>query len=219
MADAASLGRCELFAGLDAEVLADIIGAARPVSLVRHQVLFSEGDPAEELYLVREGRVAILRRAPDGRESVVAIMGAGDVFGEMSLFDGHGRSADARALDAAQLVAMPYPMLAEAFGASPPALWAVLRLLAGRIRATDEILTDAMFLDVPGRTAKRLLTLAGHGGGYSPAVTQDELASMVGASRERINRAIATFVRNGWLEQSGRRYRVLDAAQLASRAR
>lgn len=219
MGEANPLGRCELFAGLDGTVVAAVSAAARRVSLVRNQVLFCEGEPADELYVVHTGRVAIVKRAEDGRESVVALMCAGDVVGEMSLFDGHGRSAEARALDAAELVAIPYGPLCDALGASPPALWAVLRLLAGRIRATDEILADSVFLDVSGRTAKRLLELAGHDGRFGAAVTQEELASMVGASRERVNKAIATFVRLGWLEQAGRRYRVVDAEQLGARAR
>ena len=84
--------------------------------------------------------------------------------------------------------------------------------------ATDEALADAMFLDVTGRTAKRILQIAGGDDEFSLPVTQEELAAMVGASRERVNKAIATFVRLGWLQVSSRtRYRILNRAELEAR--
>ncbi len=91
----------------------------------------------------------------------------------------------------------------------------MVALLAGRLRATDAALADAVFLDVTGRTAKRLLELAGAADEFVLPVTQEELAGMVGASRERVNKALAAFVRLGWLEQTDRRYRILDRDQLA----
>ena len=99
-------------------------------------------------------------------------------------------------------------------------LWAVVRILARRLRATDEALADAMFLDVTGRTAKRLLELADGEDEFRMPLTQEELAGMVGASRERVNKAIALFVKLGWLEISGRsQYRILDRDELEDRAR
>jgi CRP/FNR family cyclic AMP-dependent transcriptional regulator len=214
------LASSPLFSVLGAGGLAAVSAAARPVELVRSDVLFDEGDDAAAVYVVVSGRIAIVKRAGEsGRESVVAVMEQGDVFGEMGLFDGGGRSAQARSLDDCHLLEVPYPTLRAALDSRPQALWAMLALLARRIRATDENLADAMLLDVPGRTAKRLLELAGRGDGFGPSVTQEELAAMVGASRERVNKAIATFVRLGWVEQAGRRYRVLDPKRLADRAR
>ena len=92
-------------------------------------------------------------------------------------------------------------------------------MLAGRLGATDEALADSVFLDVTGRTAKRLLELAGERDEFVLPVTQEELAGMVGASRERVNKAIASFIRLGWLEQSDRRYRILLRDRLTLRAR
>ena len=83
-------------------------------------------------------------------------------------------------------------------------LWNVTRLLAQRLRAMDEALADSVFLDVTGRTAKRMLELADGGDQFVLPVTQEELAGMVGASRERVNKAIASFIRLGWLEQRDR---------------
>ena len=84
--------------------------------------------------------------------------------------------------------------------------------------ATDAALADSMFLDVTGRTAKRLLELAGDADEFHLPVTQEELAGMVGASRERVNKAISAFIRLGWIEQPDRRYTILDREQLSRRA-
>jgi CRP-like cAMP-binding protein len=101
----------------------------------------------------------------------------------------------------------------------PVLLWKVVELMSLRIRSTDEALADSVFLDVIGRTAKRLLELAGNSDEFQLPVTQEELAGMVGASRERVNKAIASFIRLGWIEQSDRRYRITDRTQLTRRAR
>ena len=83
----------------------------------------------------------------------------------------------------------------------------------------DGALADAVFLDVTGRTAKRLLDMADGEDEFTLPVTQEELAGMVGASRERVNKAIASFVRLGWIDQTERRYTILDREQLTRRAR
>lgn len=214
----ALLTRSELFGALDAETVQEIARAARVVELERNDVVFAEGDEAADLYVVRRGRIAIARRSADGRESVVALMEEGDLFGEMSLFDGEGRSADARALEPAELVGVPYAPIRGVLEAQPELLWHMVALLARRLRVTDEALADTVFLDVTGRTAKRLLELAGDHDEFTLPMTQEELAGMVGASRERVNKAIAAFVRLDWLAQNGRRYRITDREQLARRA-
>ena len=142
-------------------------------------------------------------------------MERGDLFGEMGLFDGHGRSAEARALEPSEVCVFPYGRCAPLYEARPALLWDVVALLADRIRTTDEALADSVFLDVTGRTAKRLLELAGDADEFTLPITQEELAGMVGASRERVNKAIASFVRLGWIDQADRRYRIIkrDAAR------
>jgi CRP/FNR family transcriptional regulator, cyclic AMP receptor protein len=218
MDPAVLLARAELFRALDADVVQQVASDARSVTLQRNDLIFSEGDDAAELYVVRSGRIAIAKRSADGRESVVALMEEGDLIGEMSLFDSRGRSADARALEPSELVAVPFASLRAVFEERPHLLWGVVQLLVDRLRLTDSALADTMFLDVTGRTAKRLLEMAGDADTFTLPVTQEELASMVGASRERVNKAIASFIRLGWLEQTDRRYRILDRPQLARRA-
>ncbi|MDQ1508258.1 MAG: family transcriptional regulator, cyclic receptor protein, partial [Actinomycetota bacterium] len=125
----------------------------------------------------------------------------------------------ARALTTVHLIAVSFDDVRELLVDRPDVLWSVVGILARRLRATDEALADAMFLDVTGRTAKRLLALAGDEDEFRMPLTQEELAGMVGASRERVNKAIALFAKLGWLEISGRsQYHILDRAELEARA-
>jgi CRP-like cAMP-binding protein len=217
--DRALLVDVELFRGLAPADLDILVEAAEDRLFSRGDVLFSEGDEPTELFVVVSGRVAIANKSVDGRESVISLMEQGDLFGEMPLFDGLMRSAEARALEASEVIAIPYAPLRGLYETQPELLWNVVALLAGRLRSTDEALADSVFLDVTGRTAKRLLELAGDLDEFSLPITQEELAGMVGASRERVNKAIASFVRLGWIEQSDRRYRITNRDQLTRRAR
>jgi CRP-like cAMP-binding protein len=219
MADAPLLARVDLFVDLTDDELTSILARAHRRDLRRGDVLFEEGDEPHDLYIVESGRIAIANKSVDGRESVVALMERGDPFGEMGLFDGLGRSAEARALEPSVVWSVPYEPVQAVYEARPMLLWSVVALLAGRLRGTDAALADAVFLDVTGRTAKRLLELAGDAEEFVLPVTQEELAGMVGASRERVNKAIAAFVRLGWIEQSERRYRITNRDQLELRAR
>src|SRR5690606_4977734 len=149
----------------------------------------------------------------------MALMERGDLFGEMPLFDGRARSAEARALEPSAVRAIPYAPLRDIYEAKPELLRDVGEVLAVRLRTTDVQLADSVFLYVTGRPAKRLLELAGDNDEFSLPITQEELAGMVGASRERVNKAIASFVRLGWIEQSDRRYRITNREQLSLRAR
>jgi len=208
-----------LFADAQPESLAAVAAASRHRDLVRGDVLFHEGDTSDALYIVTAGRIAMVMANPiDRRESVVALMEPGDLFGEMGLLDEGPRSAMARALEASAVVEVPFGPVRELFTAEPTLLWNVARLLSLRLRVMDEVLADSVFLDVTGRTAKRLLELAGDDDEFSLPVTQEELAGMVGASRERVNKSIATFVKLGWIDQYERTYRILRRDQLELRA-
>lgn len=219
MDDLALLARSEFFSAFDEAALQRLVAGASPLRCDRNHAIFAEGDTADELFVVRSGRIAIGRRSPDGRESLVALMEAGDLFGEMPLFDGGERSASARALEASELLRLPYVLVRNALDDHPELLWDVVSLLAQRLRSTDSALADAVFLDVTGRTAKRLLELAGDADEFLLPITQEELAGLVGASRERVNKAIAAFVRLGWIDQMDRRYRIVERERLAQRSR
>jgi CRP/FNR family transcriptional regulator, cyclic AMP receptor protein len=208
-----------LFADLTPDELEQLAGASEAQELRRGDVLFREDDDPDRLYVVVEGRIAIAKRSVDGRESVVALMESGDLFGEMGLFERLGRSAEARALEQSRVLVIGYGPIREIYENRPELLWGVVALLAGRLRNMDVALADSVFLDVTGRTAKRLVEMAGGADEFTLPVTQEELAAMVGASRERVNKAIASFVRLGWIAQADRRYRITDREQLERRAR
>lgn len=219
MVDIELLRGTELFAELDDDALDQVARASASRELRRGDVIFSEGAEPDHLYVVEDGRIAIASRSDDGRESVFALMERGELFGEMGLLDGLGRSAEARALEPSTITEIPYEPVRRAFDEDPQLLWGVVALLASRLRAMDSALADSVFLDVTGRTAKRLLDMAGDADEFTLPVTQEELAGMVGASRERVNKAIASFVRLGWIDQNDRRYAILDREQLTRRAR
>ena len=219
MPDTTLLSETILFAGLDDDAMAKVVEAGRDLEMRRGDVLFREGDDPDELFVVLSGRIAIANKSIDGRESMVALMEEGDLFGEMGLFDGRGRSAEARALETSVVTAVPYGPVRNLYQDDPALLWRVVAMLAGRLRTMDAALADSVFLDVTGRTAKRLLDLAGEEDEFSLPITQEELAGMVGASRERVNKAIASFIRLGWIEQIDRTYRITNREQLTIRAR
>ncbi len=208
-----------LFRDLDEEALDELARNSQIRQLQRGDVLFTEDDEPDELFVVIAGRLAMVNRSIDGRESVVALMERGDLFGEMPLFDGQPRSTDGRALEISEVIAVPYEPVRSLYNARPQLLWRAVELLATRLRVVDGVLADSVFLDVTGRTAKRLLEIAGESEEFSLPVTQEELAGMVGASRERVNKAIASFIKLGWLEQRDRRYHILKRHELELRSR
>jgi CRP-like cAMP-binding protein len=208
----------ELFDQFGDDDFRQLADAAESVELIRSDVVFSEGAEADACYIVSDGRVAISNKSIDGRESMFAIMERGDLFGEMGLFDGLGRSAEARSLEPSTVIQIPYDVLRGVWETKPELLWSVVRLLSQRIRSTDEALADAFFLDVTGRTAKHLLELAGERDEFEIPITQEELAGLVGASRERVNKAIASFLKLGWIEQNDRSYRILKRRELEIRS-
>jgi len=213
------LDTTELFANLPTDVIDRLTARTETRTLERGDLLFAQGDPSTELFVVVEGNVAIATKSTDGRESLVAVMEAGGLFGELGLFDDGPRSADARALTPATVVALGFEHVRDVLNEQPDLLWIVVRLLALRLRATDEALADAVFLDVPARTAKRLLELAGDEDEVQLPMTQEDLAGLVGASRERVNKALALFVKLGWVEATGRgRYHILEREELTLRA-
>ncbi|HXH57282.1 Crp/Fnr family transcriptional regulator [Iamia sp.] len=219
MAETSLLRGVPLLADLSDEEMTQVEGATTTTDLLRGDLLFAEEQAPTDLHVVVSGRIAISKRSIDGRESMVALMERGDLFGDMGLFDGLSRSAEARALEASQVLTIPYAPLRVIYEARPDLLWSVVRLLAERLRNTNTALADSVFLDVTGRTAKRLLELAGDEDEFLLPITQEELAGMVGASRERVNKAIASFVRLGWIDQRERRYRILNRVELERRAR
>jgi CRP-like cAMP-binding protein len=219
MAERRILETTQLLGALPPHMLERLRSASTSRTIARNEVLFRQGEAGTELFGIVSGRVAILTQSRDGRESLVAVLEEGSLFGELGLFDEGPRSADARALEETQLLVLEYPAVREALQQYPQLLWVIVRVLARRLRSTDESLADAVFLDVPARTAKRLLELSGDHDEFRLPMTQEDLAGLVGASRERVNKALSQFARLGWIDVQGRnRYKILEREALRERS-
>ena len=220
MAHEQVLAETDFFANAPAEVLSAISAAASTRSLVRGDVLFEADDDPQSLFVVLSGRIAIAIDRPfDHRESVLALMEDGDLFGEFGLLDEGKRSAGARAIEPSVVLEVSYDIVRRMLDTHPEMMWNVVRVLVQRVRKMDMALADSVFLDVTGRTAKRLLELSGGNDTFTLPITQEELAGMVGASRERVNKAIASFIKLGWLEQQDRHYVIKNRTELDKRAK
>ncbi|MFZ0139993.1 MAG: Crp/Fnr family transcriptional regulator [Aeromicrobium sp.] len=220
------LRQSPLFSGVDddsAAVLEDSMAAS---SLARGDVLFNEGDSGSQLYVVIEGKIKLGRTSADGRENLLAILGPGQMFGELSFFDPGPRSATATAVTDVELKSLGHDALSPVLATHPDVALALLNQLAGRLRRTNEVVGDLVFSDVPGRVAKALLDLAGRFGRKADDgvhvnhdLTQEELAQLVGASRETVNKALADFASRGWMRLEPRSVVILDLERLQRRAR
>jgi CRP/FNR family cyclic AMP-dependent transcriptional regulator len=207
-----------LFAALDDEAAAALRATMARSEILRGQVLFHEGDPGDRLYVIVDGKVKLGRASGDGRENLLAVLGPGEMFGELSLFDPGPRNATATAIADTSLITW--------LTGRPDVARQLLRALARRLRRTNENLADLVFSDVPGRVAKALLDLSERFGrptddGLRVAhdLTQEELAQLVGASRETVNKALADFASRGWLRLEARAVVLIDVERMRRRAR
>ena len=221
----AELARTALFADIDDAVLNDIAEKAVHRRYRKGSVIFVQGEQGERCFAIVEGAVKISAYHPDGREAVMAVLGPGDVFGELSLFEQSPRSADASAIEDTQLLSLDATAITDAITAHPQLGMSLLRVLGRRLRLTNEALQDIAFFDVPGRVARRLADLAeAHGVRQAEGtlidlpLSQESLAQMVGATRESVNKALSALRRKGLVDRVGRRYVVADIEQLRSRA-
>jgi len=218
--------KAPLFADLDDEAASALMESMTASHLERGDILFREGDQGDRLYVIGEGKIKLGRTSVDGRENLLAILGPGEMFGELSLFDPGARTATATAVAETQLIALGHDDLDSFLSGRPAVAANLLAALARRLRRTNEALADLVFTDVPGRVAKALLDLASRFG--RPAedgilvahdLTQEELAQLVGASRETVNKALADFATRGWIKLEARAVVLTDAERLKRRAR
>jgi CRP/FNR family cyclic AMP-dependent transcriptional regulator len=219
------LSETPLFRALDAEAQQALQSSMTEERIARGQSLFEEGDPGDRLYVIAEGKIKLGRTSPDGRENLLAILGTGEMFGELSLFDPGPRTATATAVTDATLIGLGHEDLKPWLTGRPEVATQLLKALARRLRRTNEHLADLVFSDVPGRVAKQLLDLARRFGAPTDEgvrvnhdLTQEELAQLVGASRETVNKALADFAGRGFLRLEARAVVILDVDRLSRRA-
>ena len=215
-----------LFIALDPEGAAALRSSLKERSVTKGEVIFQEGDPGERMYVILEGKVKLGQSSNDGRESLLAILGPGEMFGELSLFDPGQRTSTATALTDAVILALSNEQLRPWLAGRPEVAAALLQALARRLRRTNEAMADLVFSDVPGRVAKALMDLGEKFGEVTSEgllvthdMTQEELAQLVGASRETVNKALADFAQRGWIRLESRQVLILDVERLGRRAR
>jgi len=220
------LRQSPLFSGVDEDSAAVLEDSMAASTLSRGDVLFNEGDTGNQLYVVIDGKIKLGRTSADGRENLLAILGPGQMFGELSFFDPGPRSATATAVTDVELKSLGHDSLIPVISTHPDVALALLHQLAGRLRRTNEVVGDLVFSDVPGRVAKALIDLAGRFGRQADDgvhvnhdLTQEELAQLVGASRETVNKALADFASRGWMRLEPRSVVILDLERLQRRAR
>jgi CRP/FNR family transcriptional regulator, cyclic AMP receptor protein len=222
------LARAGLFQGVERSAVTALTRQLRRVDFPPGHVIFAEEEPGDRLYIIISGKVKIGRRYPDGRENLLTIMGPSDMFGELSIFDPGPRTSTATAttITDVRAVSMDRDALRAWIADRPEIAERLLRVLARRLRRTNSNLTDLIFIDVSGRVAKRLLGLAQRfgtreGGAMRVThdLTQEELAQLVGAARETVNKVLADFAHRGWIQLEGNSLLICDSERLTMRAR
>jgi CRP-like cAMP-binding protein len=222
----ATLANAGIFQGVDPQAAEALSSALETVEYPRGSSIFAEGELGDRLYIIMDGKVKVGRHSPDGRENLLAVMGPADMFGELSVFDPGPRTSTAVAVTDVRLATMDRAALRAWIAKRPEIAEQLLRVLARRLRRTNNALADLIFTDVPGRVAKALLQLARQFGKQEDGglrvthdLTQEELAQLVGASRETVNKALADFGQRGWLRLEGKSVLILDPDRLGRRAR
>ncbi len=200
------LKQVSIFADLAESDIRDLMAVAKRRAFRSGEVIFHRDDPGQVLYLIKEGKVKICLISPDGQEISLAVLGVGEYFGEFALYDGLPRSADAITLEKVECYTLQRSDFQSAIMKNPKIAIQVLEGLSKRLRNTDQMVEDLFFLDVYGRVAKKLLDLSGmhgikveNGTLIDVRLTQQELASMVGASRESVNKVMGYFPDKGYI--------------------
>lgn len=218
--------RAPLFTALDEAAAVSLRSSMDTVKIAKGSILFKEGDDGEHLYVIVDGKLKLGTSSGDGRENLLSILGPGEMFGELSLFDPGPRTSTATAVTDAKLLSLGHEKVIPWLKQHPEVSLQLLTRLSQRLRRTNEAVGDLVFSDVPGRVAKALIDLGDRFGKTTPEgllvnhdLTQEELAQLVGASRETVNKALADFAGRGWLKLDGRSVLIADVERLSKRSR
>ncbi len=221
------LAAVPLFAGLDEADLDSLRRVVRPRRFRRGEVVFHLGDPGDALFVVSSGAIKITLPSEGGEEAILATLRPGDFFGELALLDGAPRSATAVALEPTETLVLPRERFRELVATQPAIRDALLAALARELRRLTVHVEELHFLDIAGRLAARLARLAAEQGRRSEdgtirldaPLTQSDLASMVGCTRQSVNKLLGLFVGDGLIALEREAIVVLDLDGLARASR
>ncbi len=222
-----SLSTIPFFAGLDPDALARVAAGTRARRFRRGEVIFHVGDPGDALFIIVSGEVKISLPSEGGDEAILVRLARGDVFGELALLDGAPRSATVTALTAVETVVLPRDRFRELIANEPIVRDALLASLAAELRRLTTHVEELHFLDITGRLAACLARLATDGGTPLPdgavqlktSLTQGDLASMVGSTRQSVNKLLRQFTDDGYLRLERDAIVVTDLEGLARASR
>ena len=223
----AILAQVPLFKHLPDEGLTNLGKKLRQRRFERDQIIFHKNDPGMTLYIIISGKVKIALPSAEGENVLVALLSTGDFFGELSLFDGEPRSATSIAAESTDILTLDQADLFEYLMANPMATKEIFAELSLRLRRTDDLLSDAAFCDLSTRLSKRILDLAERYGQtieggetkINMRLRQQDLADMVGATRESVNKMLKTYKLKGLIKVEKGYVSILDQEALERRAR
>lgn len=187
----------------------------------KDEFIFHQGDEGASLYLIKTGEIKISSLSIDGRESILAILWPGDTFGELALFDSKPRSTDAVCRSGCEILSLSNENFWQSLDSHPAAYRGVLKMMSLRLRQADQLIEDSAFLDVPARLARVILRISQSedhslGGNGVVKVSQAELAGMVGATREMVNKSLRKLEAVGHIERHGKEILVKSSDGLRS---
>jgi CRP-like cAMP-binding protein len=218
-----------LFRVLQPNDLRALASRFQPVRYSRGELIFREGESTERLFLIESGRVKLSTASPNGQEMLIGVVGPGQIFGELEVIDRGTRAMDARAMEDSRVLALDSDVLWSVLETHPGLARRLLELMARRLRRADQASQDLVFFDAPTRLARRLLQLAEEHGRavgddqeaimVTVRVTQEELAQMIGVTRESANRLVSSFTARGWIDWNDGCPILLHPEALVRRAR
>lgn len=218
------LKQVDIFANLSDDDIRELMSVVKRRTFRSGEVIFHRDDPGQVLYVIKEGKVKISIVSPDGQEISLVVFGKGEFFGELALLDGESRSADAIAMEKVECYTLQRSDFHSTIVKNPMIAIHMLEVLSQRVRKTDKKVEELIFLDVYGRVAKRLLDLAEehglqveNGTLIDVRLTQQELASMVGASRESVNKVLGYFMDKQFISTDKHRITIHRLADLKRR--
>ena len=220
------LKQVPLFRSLRAEDSQHIAALLQKQTLRKGDVLFRNGEEGHSLYMITAGKIKIVRQSRDGDEMILAVLSTGDFCGEMALLDGLPRSADAIAVEETHLYGLNRKDFLSYVMNNETAVRAILSALSKRLRKADDFLEDIFFLNIAARLAKKLIELAGSNGfregedgPIKLSFTQKDLAGMIGATRESVNKELRSLREKNLIALSGKAILIQNMKGLQKRIR
>jgi CRP-like cAMP-binding protein len=212
------LRRHPIFSDLESEALDQLCRNARHITLKRGATIFSRGDPGNSLFAVISGSVKMSISSAEGRSAIFNLIGAGEVFGEIALLDGLGRTADVTANTNCELFVIDRREFIPFVRNQPALAMKLIELLCTRLRWTSDQVEQIILQNLPGRLASALLRLSEKhrlsAGGQTIVMTQQEISEMVGMTRESINKQLRAWAARNWVRLEHGAIAILNAKAL-----